>query len=309
MKVLVTGATGFAGRHLCRRLLALGHEVTGTTLDAADRADHPLAVCDVTDPSAVDALVRDTKPDAAVHLAGIASVRDAGAMAATAFAVNAAAAQSLIESLLAHAPGATFLAVSSAEVYGDVAPEALPIAETQPIAPPHVYGVTKAALESLCRAYADRLRIVLARPFNHIGPGQSPNFVASSFARQVADIEAGRAEPVLRVGNLDARRDFSDVRDVVEAYCLALERCEPGTPYNICSGRAVAIHDLLDTLLSMTDVSVRVEQDAGRLRPSDVPVLVGSAEKLNRATGWEPKYELHQTLRDILDGWRRHATE
>jgi len=304
VNVLVTGAAGFAGRHLCRKLLTLGHRVVGATLDPADRAEFPLVVCDVTDARAVDAVVRDSRPDAVVHLAGIASVREASAMAATAFATNVGGAQNLIESALAHAPGATFLAVSSAEVYGAALPEALPLTEAQPAAPTHVYGITKAALESVCRAYADRVRIVIVRPFNHIGPGQSPSFVASSFAKQIADIEAGRVEAVLHVGNLEAQRDFTDVRDVVAAYCLALEHCDPHTPYNICSGRAVPVHTLLETLLSMTDVPVRVELDTERLRPSDVPVLVGSAEKFAQATGWEPQYDLSQTLRDAVDGWR-----
>jgi GDP-4-dehydro-6-deoxy-D-mannose reductase len=305
VNVLVTGATGFAGRHLCRRLLALGHDVVGTTIDAADRAPHPLVVCDVTDGDAVDETVREAGPDAVVHLAAIASVRAANAMAPVAFDTNVRGAQHVLESTIAHAAGATFLAISSAEVYGRVAPADLPLRETQPVAPTHVYGITKAALESLCRAYGDRLRIVILRPFNHIGPGQSAAFVSSSFAKQIADIEAGRVEPVLRVGNLGAQRDFTDVRDMVEAYCLALEHCEPDAPYNICSGKAVAIHTVLEMLLSMTDACVQVEQDPARLRPSDLPVLRGSADRFVQATGWEREYELSQTLSDTLDAWRQ----
>ncbi|MFP4057821.1 MAG: GDP-mannose 4,6-dehydratase [Candidatus Brocadiia bacterium] len=304
MRTLVTGATGFAGRHLCRRLLEAGHEVVGTRLADGEQAPHPLATCDVRDAQAVDALLARTRPDAIVHLAAIARVQDAAEAPHLAFATNVRGTQNLLESAAAHAPRATLLVVSSAEVYGAVPAEALPIRESQPLAPARIYGLTKAAAECLCAAYADRLRAVVLRPFNHIGPGQSPRFVASSFARQVADIEARRAEPVLRVGNLEARRDFTDVRDVARAYALALDRCVPNTPYNVCSGRAVPVRRLLDLLLGMSDAAIRVEPDPARMRPGDVPALEGSPERFAAATGWAPRFDLERTLADLLAWWR-----
>ena len=309
MKALVTGATGFAGRHLCRRLLEAGHEVVGTALsdEEAQGAPHPVVRCDITDAAAVDALFRQTRPDAVFHLAAVTSVREATHDPEAALGTNVEGTRHLLESTFRNAAGATFVAISSGEVYGRVRLEDLPIRESQPVAPVHLYGETKAAVERLCQDYAQRLRIIVLRPFNHIGPGQSPRFVVSSFAKQVADIEAGRAEPVLRVGNLAAERDFSHVRDVVEAYLLAVARCEPATPYNVCSGVAVPIRRVLDLLLSMSRVRVRVEQDPDRLRPSDIPVLCGCPEKLERATGWTRRYRLEQTLADVLAAWRQRA--
>jgi len=311
VKILVTGATGFVGRHLCRRLLEVDHQVVGTALFEREVAasTHPTVVCDVTRETAVADLVRDVAPDAIVHLAAIASVPAASADAECAYRVNVGGTATLLEAMATHAPAATFLAISSAEVYGKVTPADLPLRETQTLAPASVYAETKAAVEALADIYAGQLRIVVLRPFSHIGPGQDPHFVASSFAKQIADIEAGRAEPVLHVGNLEARRDFSDARDVVEAYRLAIDACESHTPYNICSGNAVAIQDVLDGLLALTDADIRVEQDPARLRASDVPVLEGCADKFTAATGWAPRIPFAQTLADTLDYWRKRTAE
>ncbi len=310
MRVLVTGATGFAGRHLCRRLLECGHEVVGTALfeHELEGAPHPLVVCDVTDRSATDALLKQARPDAVVHLAAIAFVPDAETDPERAIRINVGGTADLLQATADHAPDATFLAISSAEVYGKVTPADLPLRETQPLAPASVYALTKSAVETCAEIYAGLLRVVVLRPFNHIGPGQSPSFVVSSFARQIAEIEAGRVEPVLRVGNLEARRDFTDVRDVAEAYRLAIEAAEPHTPYNVCSGQAVAIKDMLDMLLEMSEAEIRVEQDPARLRPSDVPVLQGSAEKFISATGWTRRFSLAQSLADTLAYWRSRPT-
>lgn len=306
MRALVTGAGGFAGRHLVRRLLGCGWDVTGTALTEQEMADAecPMIRCDVTDAAAVEAAVEQAQPQAVIHLAAVASVPDARRDPGLAFRVNVLGTQHLLESVLSHAPGATVVAVSSAAVYGSVTPDAQPIREDQPVAPADVYAVTKAAVEALARAYCDRVRIIVLRPFNHIGPGQSADYVASSFARQIAEAEAGLAEPVLRVGNLEARRDFTDVRDVAEAYRLAVERCRPSTPYNICSGRAVAIRELLDALLAQSRCPLQVEHDPSRMRPSDVPVLHGSPKRFISETGWHPRLELSQTLTAILEDWR-----
>ena len=248
--------------------------------------------------------MRDSRPDAVVHLAAISFVQDVERAPEPAFTTNVRGTHNLLEATLHHAPDATFVAVSSAEVYGKVSPADLPLRERQPLAPANLYAVTKVAVEALCHACASSLRIVILRPFNHIGPGQSPSFVVSSFARQIAQIEAGRAEPVLRVGNLDARRDFTDVRDVADAYRLAIEYCQPNTPYNVCSGEAVSIQHVLDTLLSMTTARIRVEPDPARLRPSDLPILLGCPDKFLQATRWQQRLKLVQSLADVLGYWR-----
>ncbi len=304
MRVLVTGATGFAGRHLCRHLMACGHEVTGTALFEEEQAPHPLAVCDVTDREAVAAVVAETRPEAIVHLAAIAFVPEAQENPEQAIRVNVGGTADLFQAAAEHAPEAVILAISSAHVYGAVAPDEVPVTEDHALAPASVYAQTKAAVETLADIWAGQLRIVVLRPFNHVGPGQSPRFAVSGFAQQIARIEAGRSEPVLRVGNLEAKRDFTDVRDVAEAYRLAIEAAEPHTPYNICSGEAVAIQEALDRLLALSEADIRVEEDPARLRPSDVPVLQGSAEKFIAATGWQRRDSLEQSLADTLDSWR-----
>jgi GDP-4-dehydro-6-deoxy-D-mannose reductase len=306
VRALVTGAGGFAGRHLVRRLLGCGWEVTGTALTEQEMADAecPMIRCDVTEAAAVEAAVEQARPQAVIHLAAVAFVPDARRNPGLAFRVNVLGTQHLLESVQSHAPRATVAVVSSAAVYGAVPSAAQPIREDQPVAPADVYAVTKAAVEALARACAERVRVIILRPFNHIGPGQSAEYVASSFARQIAEAEAGLAEPVLRVGDLEARRDFTDVRDVAEAYRLAVERCRPNTPYNICSGRAVAIGELLERLVAQSRCPVRVEQDPDRMRPSDVPLLHGSPERFASETGWRPQLDLEQTLTAVLEDWR-----
>ncbi len=307
MKVLLTGAAGFAGGHLVPHLTRSGYEVACTDLEPGRMPD--CVPCDITDGSAVDEMLEDIRPDAVVNLAAVSFVQDADSFPQLALKVNLKGARNLIETKLKHAPDATFLAISSAAVYGTVAPEEQPIRETVPPAPANVYASTKAALETLCTEYTGKLRIILLRPFNHIGPGQAPSFVAGSFARQIATIEAGKAMPVLRVGNLDTRRDFTDVRDVAEAYRLALERCEPDTPYNICSGRYCTIRHLLDTLLSMSHADISIETDDSKLRADETSMLQGCPEKFVKATGWKRSFHLVQSLSDVLDYWRAQIRE
>jgi len=307
VKVLVTGAAGFAGGHLVPHLISSGYDVVCTDLEAG-RISGCLP-CDITDESAVDKMLKDIRPDAIVNLAAVSFVQDADSFPEVALKVNLMGARNLIESTLKHAREATFLAISSAAVYGNVTPEEQPIRETVPPAPANVYASTKAALETLCTKYTGKLRIIVLRPFNHIGPGQAPSFVAGSFARQIASIEAGRAKPVLRVGNLDARRDFTDVRDVAVAYRLALERCEPDTPCNICSGRSCTIRHVLDTLLSMTDAEISIETDDSKRRADEITMLQGCPDKFVKATGWKRSFHLVQSLSDVLDYWRGRIRE
>jgi len=202
------------------------------------------------------------------------------------------------------------LLIGSSEEYGHVRPDDLPVNEETPFRPENPYAVSKIAQDMLGLQYfiAYKLPVIRVRPFNHIGPGQGEHFVSAAFAHQVAAIEAGRQQPVLRVGNLDAERDFTDVRDMVRAYHLAILQGEPGEVYNIGSGQAVAIRAILDILLSLSVVDVRVERDPNRLRPADVPRIVCDPRRFRTCTGWHPTISLQQSLRDILDDWRTRVT-
>jgi GDP-4-dehydro-6-deoxy-D-mannose reductase len=312
VRALVTGAAGFAGRHLVAALEAAGHETWSSDLGGPARVGagagaggarrRPL---DVTDAAACRTLIGELAPDWVFHLAGIAHVRTAEAAPERTLAVNFGGSRNVLEACLAVAPGCLALLVSSGEVYGPVAPDRLPVVEEQPLRPGTLYAVSKVAAEmAVHHAAARGLRAIILRPFNHIGPGQSELFVASAFARQLARCEAGLQEPVLRVGNLEAVRDVTDVRDTVQGYLSAAQAGSAGATYNVTSGRPVRIRDLLDTLVSLCRCTVRVEQDPGRMRPVDVPVFHGSGERLARDTGFRAGLDLKRTLGDVLDYWR-----
>jgi GDP-4-dehydro-6-deoxy-D-mannose reductase len=214
----------------------------------------------------------------------------------------------LLEGLQQFCPEARILMVSSGEVYGKVPEAQQPIRETQPLHPLNPYAASKASQELLCYHYihAYRLPIVIIRPFNHTGPRQVPNFVCPDFAKQIAEIEKGLKKPVISVGNLEARRDFSDVRDVVRAYHLVLEQCPIGTPINVASGKAWRVRDVLDTLLQFSKVPIEVRQDPDRLRPSDVPLMLGDYTLLHQKTGWQSEIPFQETLLRVLEYWRSY---
>jgi GDP-4-dehydro-6-deoxy-D-mannose reductase len=260
---------------------------------------------DVTQAQACCELVVDERPEWVFHLAGVAHVGRAEAEPERCLAINFAGTRNVLEACLSGAPSARMLLVSSGEVYGRVEGDRLPVTEDEPLRPATVYAVSKAAAEMAGHHAAARgLDVVLLRPFNHIGPGQSDDFVASAFARQLARIEVGQQEPVLHVGNLEAVRDMTDARDTVQGYIRAAERGRPGDVYNVTSGRPVRIRDLLDQLLAECRCPVAVEQDPSRLRPLDMPVFHGSGARLARETGFEAALDLGRSLRDVLDYWR-----
>lgn len=304
-RVLITGAAGFVGAYLTAHLAAHHPDwsLVGTTLDADPPSD--LVQCDLRDASAVTALVARVEPDAVVHLAGQSNVAASFADAEGTLTNNILGTLHLLEACRAHANNARLLIVSSAEVYGPTPPEAQPLHEDRPLAPVSPYAVSKAAHEMLALQYARTygLDVVVVRPFNHIGPGQTERFAVSSFAKQVAAVERG-TQPSIRVGNLDAARDFTDVRDVVRAYDLLLHHGASSGVYNIGRGVAQTLHDVLEMLRLMAHVPVPVEVDPARLRPSDVPLLVADISRLRAATGWTPQFSLAQTLRDTLTAWR-----
>ncbi len=314
MKVLVTGITGFAGSHLVDYLLTLpGIEVMGILRwrSRTENIEHfrdrvRLVECDLRDASSVRDVIDQLRPDRIFHLAAQSFVPTSWTAPTESLVTNIIGQLNLFEAVKKlHFMPRIQLACSS-EQYGMVHENELPIRETNPMRPLSPYAVSKVGQDMLGYQYwmSFQIPIIRTRGFNHEGPRRGPVFVCSDFAKQIADIEKGRRPPVLSVGNLDARRDFSDVRDVVRAYWLALERGEPGEAYNICSGRAWTIREMLDRLLGMTSVKVKVETDPARMRPSDVPVLLGDASKFRKATGWEPTIPFEQTLRDLLDYWR-----
>ena len=303
---LVTGATGFAGSHLIEHLLE--HEPyvhgwgnpEGRRIPASANGRVTWTAVDVADADAVARALADAQPSAVYHCAGIADVERARADVSHALRVNVMGTHAVLDGLTrARLHDVPVLVTCSALVYK---PSAEALSEQSPLAHSTPYGVTKLAQEMRAAAHPDRVLIV--RPFNHAGPRQSAAFAMSSFARQIAQAEAGSRPPVLRVGNLDSRRDITDVRDTVRAYRLLVERGQTGEPYNVCRGTAYRVGDLLERLVGMSKLSIEVEVDPQRLRPSDNPIVLGDPGRLRSATGWSPQFTIDRTLSDLLDYWR-----
>ena len=295
MRAFVTGASGFVGPWLCRHLEASGDEVVPAGHDR-----------DVTDADSIAEALIASRPDAVYHLAAQSSVGSSWADATGTFRVNVFGTLHVLDAANACPSRPRVLVVSSAEVYGEVSPVALPVAETAPFRPGTPYAASKAAAELAgLQAFLGRgLEVVRARPFNHTGPGQGPGFVVPALARQVVEASLTGAT-VLKTGNLTARRDFTDVRDVVAAYRLLIARGSAGEVYNVCSGRSVLLLDLVERLLSLTGADLSVEVAPERLRPVDVPEMRGDPRRLEDLTGWRPAIDLDRTLRDVLDYWRQ----
>ena len=305
LRVLITGARGFVGRHLTEMLRARGHDVVGADHGAGEE----LLLVDVGDPLAVRGAVELVRPDAVAHLAAQAFVPASYEDPVHSFGVNAGGTLNVLEAVRAqaHERGSPrVLVVSSADVYGAQPPSAYPLRETVLPRPKSPYAASKIAAESLAFAYARSYGVdaVVARPFNHVGAGQDPRFAVAAFAAQIAAVAAG-GDPVVRVGNLETARDILDVRDVCEAYALLLEgRGEAGEIYNICSGTPTPMREVLRRLIEIAHVAVEVREDTARMRAVDVPVSVGDASKLRAATGWAPRIPLTAALRAVYDDAR-----
>ena len=293
MRALVTGARGFVGRWLRAHLEASGDEVADC---------EPL---DVTDPAAVEAAVRAARPDAVYHLAALTHVRDSWGRPAEFLRVNAMGTLHVLEAVRAAAPGATVLLTSSAEVYGWVKPEQLPLVEDAPLRPVTPYAASKVAAEFLAlQAHlGHHLRVLWARAFNHVGPGQAAGFLLPSLARRIVEAERTGAASI-RVGNLGTRRDITDVRDVVRAYRLLVERGEPGAAYNVCSGRDFEVGGLLARLIEASGGDFGVEVDPDLVRPVDIPVLRGDPSRIHATVGWTAEIPLEVSLLDVLEDAR-----
>ncbi len=315
MRALITGITGFAGSHLAEYILA-NHpdtEVYGI-MRWRSRTENIQAIeeriqlieCDLRDATSVKALLGRVRPDKIFHLAAQSYVPSSWNAPAESLTTNVLGQLNIFEAIRELEIEPSIQIACSSEEYGLVHEDELPIKETNPLRPLSPYAVSKIGQDYLGYQYHKSFgfKVVRTRAFNHDGPRRGEVFVSSNFAKQLIEVEKRKKPAVLHVGNLEARRDFTDVRDVVRGYWLATERCEAGEVYNICSGKAYSIQEVLDRLIELSGVQVKVETDPSRLRPSDVPVLLGDYTKFKKATGWEPEIPYDKTLADMLEYWR-----
>jgi GDP-4-dehydro-6-deoxy-D-mannose reductase len=313
-RVLITGITGFVGSHLAELCLAKGLEVHGTKRwrSTMENIMHimdqlHLKEADLRDGHSLFEVVKEAKPHYIFHLAAQSFVPTSWRAPADTMETNAVGTLNLLEAVRKVGIDPAIQITGSSEEYGLVYPDEVPILETNPLRPLSPYGVSKVATDKLGFQYhrSYGLRIVITRSFNHTGPRRGEVFVTSNFAKQIVEIEKGKREPKISVGNLDAKRDFSDVRDVVRAYWLALEKGEYGECYNICSGVPRVIRDILDLHLKNSQVKdIKIEEDPARMRPSDVQILHGDCSKLKKQTGWKAEIPFEKTMSDLMDYWR-----
>jgi len=308
MRCLITGASGFVGKHLSTLLLAAGHEVFGACwpelpVDRSTRVE--LQLCNLMDPEVALELVRKAQPEWVFHLAGMSSPIDSLSSPRPVYEINFFGALNLLEAVQKVSPQARILLIGSVQCYGSPKPGDLPLTESFPFSPRTPYAVSKAAADLLGFQFfvTYRLPVIRVRPANHTGPGQPASFVCSDFARQIAAIELGAVPAELHVGNLDLRRDFCDVRDVVRAYAALAEKGVPGEAYNVSSGGAVSLKIIADTLISFSSRRIQVVRDPHRTRANDVKEEYASITKVVSHTGWWPQYDLTTTLRDLYEYW------
>lgn len=296
--LMVTGASGFVGRTLLGMAGPNGIGEFGRIASLADATD-------LRDPLATERALEGPLPDAVVHLAAISFVPDSIARPHETYAVNLHGTINLLEALSRRGFAGAFLYVSSGDIYGAVPAHELPITESHLPRPRNPYSASKLAAEAYCYqvSQTSRVRVLIARPFNHIGAGQSERFAVAGFAKQIAEIKQGRREPAIEVGNIDVTRDFSDVRDVVRAYLMLLESGVSGAAYNVCSGVERNIGDVLHRMLALASVTATVKSSTEKLRPNEQTRHYGSNRKLCEDTGWAPSVPFEQSLRDLLDSW------
>ncbi len=310
-KGLVIGAAGFVGNYLIKEMHASGMETYATKLSHEKFGNEYAKVydLDIMDKDAVVSLLFEIRPDYIFHLAAQSSVGLAWKNPGLTVDVNIKGSLNVMDAVRELFYKPRVLLIGSGEEYGHIQPGETPITETNLLRPGNIYAATKACQNMIGNIYsrAYGMELMMVRAFNHIGPGQAPMFVVSDFCKQVAEIEKGLREPVMKVGNLAAKRDFTDVRDVVKAYVKLIESGEAGETYNVGSGNARAIQDILDLIVSESEADIRVEIDPNKLRPVDVPIIEADITKLNVLTGWKPQIPLEQTIRETLDYWRANV--
>lgn len=316
MRVLITGITGFAGSHLADLCLDKDDvELFGIIRwrSRTENIEHiwdqlKLLECDLRDANSTRDVIEQIAPDYIFHLAAQSFVPTSWNAPSESLSTNILGELNLFEAVRKAGLSCRIQIACSSEEYGMVLENEVPIRETNPLRPLSPYGVSKVGQDLLGYQYymSYGMEIIRTRGFNHTGPRRGPVFVCSDFARQITEIEAGRKEPVIEVGNLEARRDFTDVRDMVRGYWLSLEKGKTGEVYNICSGKSHSIQSILDKLIEISGVNLEVRQDECRLRPSDVPLLEGDYSKFAGDTGWRPEISLEQTLSDLLEFWRQN---
>lgn len=311
---LITGISGFAGPHLAALLAGQGEHVAGYTVSSEHERAKALDGVeqyrgDIRDVDRLADVITTVRPNTVFHLAALSHVGESWKKRRETFDVNVLGTDAVLDAVARAAPGATLLLVSTGQVYGRAPPEAMPLQESHPPRPVTPYTASKLCAEVIGRRAADAgdVRVIIARPFNFAGPGQDPSFVCSDFARQIAWAEAGLAAQTIVVGNLEARRDFTDVRDTVRGFEAAARIGTNGEAYNVCSGREVPIREILETLIDLSDQPIKVVVDRDRLRPIDVPLFIGDPQRARTELGWEPEISLRKTLDDTLAYWRRQA--
>lgn len=315
-RALITGITGFAGSHLAELLLSLNYQVFGTSRarSKTDNIDHirsklSLEDADLLDSHSLYTIIDKIKPHFIFHLAAQSFVQSSWASPSNTMEINTVGSVNLFEAVRRVGINPVMQIACSSEEYGLVYPDETPVKETNPLRPQSPYAVSKVAMDYLGYQYFQsyQMKIIRTRGFNHTGPRRGEVFVTSNFAKQIALIERGKKEPVIEVGDLSTRRDWTDVRDIVRGYLLAVLKCEPGEVYNICSEKAVKVEDMLNLLLSFTKIKVKIHRDQTRLRPSDVPVLLGDCTKFKKVTGWKPEIPFEKTMKDLLNYWRERV--
>ncbi len=313
-RALITGITGFVGSHLSELLLKEGVEVHGIERwrSKKDNIDHMknrinLLECDVKDSHSVESLIKKVEPDYIFHLAAQSFVPMSWNAPSETLETNIIGTLNVLEAVRKSKIDPKIHFAGSSEEYGMVYPDEVPIKENNPLRPMSPYGVSKVAADRLCYQYHQSygIKTVVTRAFNHTGPRRGEVFVTSNFSKQIAEIEKGINKPVMKVGNLESKRDFSDVRDIVNAYWISLKKCKFGEVYNICSGESRSVQSLLDLLIKLSrKKDIKVEKDPSRMRPSDVQILQGDCSKFKELTGWEPKITFEKTIEDLLNWWR-----
>jgi GDP-4-dehydro-6-deoxy-D-mannose reductase len=318
LRAFITGIAGFAGRHLTGFLLNRGDEVTGIEPEESDDVNllakaHGVKVVtgDIRDEQLLTKTLKQFKPDIVFHLAAQSSVRLSFENPQETFSINTMGTLNLLEAITKADFPIKTLVITSSEIYGPLSPKEVPVAEDHPLRPVNPYAVSKAAVDLMAYQYVKAYNqdIYIARAFSHSGPWQKTVGVLSDWAFQVAKIDLGVTPPTIKVGNMNVKRDYTDVRDVVRAYVAIVEKGKPGEPYNVCSGIGYQLSDLLDKYRRFSGKEINVIIDQSRMRPVDIPILVGSNEKLKRDTGWSQTIQIDTTLKDIFDYWREYLAE